>query len=285
MSVLASLLDASRARLRHDARVTPLRDLRRQVAAMPVAPRFEAALRYAPRLALVAEVKRTSPSAGTFASVADRPIADLARAYADAGASAISILTEPTRFGGADEDLVAAARAGMPVLRKDFTVDQYQVWQARALGAGAVLLIARALSDDELRAGLAASGEAGIDALVEVHTAAELERALRLDATLVGVNARDLDSLVVDRDATLELIAAARAAGATVVAESGLTEPAHLAAVAAAGAHAALIGTALLTTGDPAARLAELASTPPRSARRPPCATARRCCWRPAWGS
>jgi tryptophan synthase beta chain len=270
MSVLASLLDASRARLRHDARVTPLRDLRRQVAAMPVAPRFEAALRYAPRLALVAEVKRTSPSAGTFASVADRPIADLARAYADAGASAISILTEPTRFGGADEDLVAAARAGMPVLRKDFTVDQYQVWQARALGAGAVLLIARALSDDELRAGLAASGEAGIDALVEVHTAAELERALRLDATLVGVNARDLDSLVVDRDATLELIAAARAAGATVVAESGLTEPAHLAAVAAAGAHAALIGTALLTTGDPAARLAELASTPPRSAPRIP---------------
>ena len=233
---------------------------------MPVAPRFEAALRYAPRLALIAEVKRSSPSAGTFASVADRPIADLARAYADAGAAAISVLTEPTRFGGSDDDLRAATRVGLPVLRKDFTVDPYQVWQARALGAGAVLLIARALSDDELRAGLAASGEAGIDALVEVHTAAELERALRLDATLVGVNARDLDSLAVDRDATLDLIAAARAAGATVVAESGLSEPAHLAAVAHAGAHAALIGTALLAADDPAARLAELASTPSRSA-------------------
>ncbi len=199
---------------------------------MPVAPRFEASLRYAPRLALIAEVKRSSPSAGTFASVADRPIADLARAYADAGAAAISVLTEPTRFGGSDDDLRAATRARVPVLRKDFTVDPYQVWQARALGAGAVLLIARALSDDELRAGLDASGEAGIDALVEVHTAAELERVLRLDATLVGVNARDLDSLAVDRDATLDLIAAARAAGATVVAESGLSEPAHLAAVA-----------------------------------------------------
>ena len=156
------------------------------------------------------------------------------------------------------------------MLRKDFTVDPYQVWQARALGAGAVLLIARALSDDELRAGLAASGEAGIDALVEVHTATELERALRLDATLVGVNARDLDSLAVDRDATLGLIAAARAAGATVVAESGLSEPAHLAAVAAAGAHAALIGTALLAANDPAARLAELTTTPARSAPRVP---------------
>ena len=237
---------------------------------MPAAPRFEATLRYAPRLALIAEVKRSSPSAGTFASVADRPIADLARAYADAGAAAISVLTEPTRFGGSDDDLRVATSAGVPVLRKDFTVDPYQVWQARALGAGAVLLIARALSDDELRAGLDASGEAGIDALVEVHTAAELERALRLDATLVGVNARDLDSLAVDRDPTFDLIAAARAAGATVVAESGLSEPAHLSAVAQAGAHAALIGTALLAADDPAARLAELASTPSRSAPRVP---------------
>ncbi len=265
MSVLAPLLDASRARLRHDARVTPLRDLRRRVAGMPAAPRFEAALRYAPRLALIAEVKRASPSAGRFASVADRPIVDLARAYADAGAAAISILTEPTRFGGADDDLVAATRAGLPVLRKDFTVDPYQIWQARALGAGAVLLIVHALSDDELAAGLVASGEAGIDALVEVHTPAELERALGLDATLIGVNARDLDSLAVDRDGTLELLAAARAAGATVVAESGLSEPAHLAAAASAGAHAALIGTALLAADEPAARLAELASTPRRS--------------------
>jgi tryptophan synthase beta chain len=247
-----------------------MRELRRRVATMPVAPRFEAALRYAPRLALVAEVKRSSPSAGTFASVADLPIADLARGYALAGAAAISILTEPTRFGGTDDDLVAATVAGLPVLRKDFTVDPYQVWQARALGAGAVLLIARALSDDELRLDLTAAGEAGIDALVEVHSEAELERALRVDATLIGVNARDLASLVVDREATLGLISAARAAGATVVAESGLSEPEHLAAVAGAGAHAALIGTALLAADDPAARLTELASTPSRNVPRLP---------------
>jgi len=267
MSVLAPLLDASRARLRHDRHVTPLRDLQRQVAAMPVAPRFEAALRHAPRLALIAEVKRASPSAGTFSSVADgrSAVADLARAYADAGAAAVSILTEPTRFGGSDEDLAAAARAGLPVLRKDFTVDPYQVWQGRALGAGAVLLIVRALSDDELAACLEAAAEAGVDALVEVHDASELDRALAADATLVGVNARDLDTLDVDRDRVLELLAAARGSGATLVAESGLADASHLAAAAEAGAHAALIGTALLSSADPAARLAELSSTPSRA--------------------
>jgi tryptophan synthase beta chain len=267
VSVLAPLLQSSRARLRHDARVSPLRDLRRAVAAMPPAPRFEAALRYAPQLALVAEIKRSSPSAGAFASTADRGVEDLASAYADAGATALSVLTEPTRFGGADEDLRVAARVGTPVLRKDFTVDPYQVWQARALGAGAVLLLARALADDALAACLEAAAEAGLDALVEVHTAAELDRALGLDATLVGVNARDLDSLAVDREATFDLLAAARAAGATVVAESGLSQPAHLVAAAEAGAHAVLIGTALLDAADPARRLAELGSAmPPRAA-------------------
>jgi tryptophan synthase beta chain len=266
MSVLAPLLDASRARLRHDRRVTPLRELRRQVAAMPVAPRFEAALRYAPRLALIAEIKRSSPSQGSFSSVADGTtvVADLARAYADGGAAAISVLTEPTRFGGSDGDLVAAARCGLPVLRKDFTVDPYQVWQARALGAGAVLLIARALGDAELAACLDAAGEAGIDALVEVHDPADLDRALAADATLIGVNARDLDSLDVDLERALQLLAAARLGGATIVAESGLADPGHLSAAAEAGAHAALVGTALLSAANPAARLAELVATPDR---------------------
>ena len=272
MNVLAPLLDASRARYRHDRRVAPLRELQRQVAAMPLAPRFEAALRYAPRLALIAEVKRSSPSQSAFASLSEGPtaVADLARAYAGAGAAAISVLTEPTRFGGSDDDLPAAARCGLPVLRKDFTVDPYQVWQARALGAGAVLLIARALDDAELAACIDAAGEAGIDALVEVHDAAELDRALAADATLIGVNARDLDTLEVDRERALELLASARGSGATLVAESGLAEPAHLAAAAEAGAHAALVGTALLATGDPAARVAELAATPERAVPRVP---------------
>jgi len=271
MSVLEPLLEASRGRLRHDARVTPLRELCRQVRAMPVAPRFEAALRYAGRTAVIAEVKRASPSAGEFATIGTGPdaVAALARRYADAGAAALSILTEPTRFGGADDDLVAAARIGLPALRKDFTVDPYQVWQARALGAGAVLLIVRALSDDQLRAMLETAGEAGIDALVEVHDAAELERALGLDATLIGVNARDLDTLDVDRELALGLLAAARDSGATLVAESGLSEPEHLRAAGEAGAHAVLIGTALLAAQDPAARIGELAKDAP-SRPRPP---------------
>jgi tryptophan synthase beta chain len=268
MSVLAPLLESSRSRLRHDRRVVPLRDLRRQVAAMPVAPRFEAALRYAPRLAVIAEVKRSSPSTGAFGTQlsGSRAVGNLASRYADAGAAAISVLTEPTRFGGSDDDLRAATGADIPVLRKDFTIDPYQVWQARALGAGAVLLLARALDDRQLAACLQAAAEAGIDAMVEVHDAVELDRALSADATLVGVNARDLDTLDVDRTRALELLALARGSGATLVAESGMSTPEDLAAAADAGAHAALVGTALLAVDDPAARLAELVGTPTRKA-------------------
>ena len=213
MSVLDPLLEAARARARHDARITPIGELRRQVAAMPPATRFEAALRYADRLAIVAEVKRRSPSAGEFASVAAGPaaVAALARSYADAGAAALSILTEPTRFGGSDDDLSAAARLGPPVLRKDFTVDPVQVWQARALGAGAVLLIVRALSDEELRgAASRPRPRRGSTRSSRFTTSAELERALAADATLIGVNARDLDSLEVSRDRVLDLLKAAQ---------------------------------------------------------------------------
>jgi tryptophan synthase beta chain len=265
VNVLPPLLEASRSRARRDARTTPLTELRRQVAALPPAPRFEAALRYAGRLAIIAEAKRASPSAGAFGALGPDPaaIADLSRAYADAGATSLSILTEPTGFGGSDDDLAAAVRVGPPVLRKDFTVDPYQVWQARALGAGAVLLIVRALADDELRRLLATADEAGVDALVEVHDAAELDRALAADATLIGVNARDLDTLAVDRERALDLIASARGSGATLLAESGLSEPEHLAAAAKAGAHAALVGTALLEAADPARRLRELVGMAP----------------------
>src|SRR5918995_297856 len=230
---------------------------------MPAAPRFEATLRYAPRLALIAEIKRSSPSQGSFGSVAEGlgAVADLARAYATAGAAAISVVTEPTRFGGGDDDVLAATRSGLPVLRKDFTVDPYQVWQARALGAGAVLLIARVLGDAELAACLVAAGEAGIDALVEVHDAAELDRALAADVTLIGVNARDLDTLDVDRERALELLSSARGSGATLVAESGLAGPGHLAAAAEAGAPPPPGGATLPSAATPAARLAELAAT------------------------
>jgi tryptophan synthase beta chain len=264
VSILEELAAASRARARRDARAAPLADLRRLVARLPAAPRFEAAVRYAQRLAIVAEVKRASPSAGRFQWVGAGPeaVAALARAYAAAGANCVSILTEPTRFGGSDDDLTES-RGTVPLLRKDFTVDRYAVWQARALGAGAVLLIARILPGDRLPPLIAAAGEAGIDALVEVHDEAELERALAADATLIGVNARDLRSLAVDLVPTLALISRAREAGATVVAESGLETAHDLAAAADAGAHGVLIGTALLRADDPAQRLAELVAGAP----------------------
>jgi tryptophan synthase beta chain len=273
MSVLEPLLAAAATRLRRDARLTPLGELRRRVRSMPAAPRFEAALRYAGRMAIVTEIKRSSPSTGTFGTVGDGPEAAAAMAtiYADAGAAAISVLTEPSRFGGSDDDLAAAAGIGLPALRKDFTVDAYQVWQARALGAGAVLLIVRAHTDDGLRRLLDAAGEAGLDALVEVHDEPELERALALDATLIGVNARDLDTLEIDRERALTLIAAARDSGATLIAESGITEPDHVLAAGQAGAHAVLVGTALLAADDPAARLRQLAAAaPPRERPRIP---------------
>jgi tryptophan synthase beta chain len=291
MTLLSDLLEASGRRMRADRRVTPLSELRRQVAAMPPAPRFEAALRYADHTAVIAEIKRSSPSTGAFGALGDRPgaVAELARAYAAAGARAISVLTEPTRFGGSDDDVTAAAHAGMPVLRKDFTVDAYQVWQARALGAGAVLLIVRALDDGALATLLEAAAEAGIDALVEVHHDADLDRALRAEATLIGVNSRDLDTLQVDRKRALRLLSRARGSGATLVAESGYRTPADIADAADAGAHAVLIGTALLETGEPAQRLQALVRevplcTPPRIPPHPTRARVKVCGTRDAVG-
>src|SRR5918992_3679748 len=150
---LDGLVAAARRRVRRDAGVEPLGDLRRAVARLPEAPRFESALRYADRLAIIAELKRASPSAGDFRSLGEGSAAtpQLARRYAASGAICLSVLTEPTRFRGSDSDLEAASRAGLPVLRKDFVVDRYQVWQARAPGAGAGLLIARIQPREALR--------------------------------------------------------------------------------------------------------------------------------------
>ena len=152
----------------------------------------------------------------------------------------------------------------MPLLRKDFTVDRYAVWQARALGADAVLLLVRALDDATLYDLLAAAGAAGLDALVEVHDAGELERALAADATLIGVNARDLGTLDVDREATLPLLRHAAECGATVVAESGIATAADVRRAAEAGAAAVLVGTALLRSPDPATAVKKLVRGAPR---------------------
>ncbi|HEX2766573.1 MAG TPA: tryptophan synthase subunit beta [Candidatus Limnocylindria bacterium] len=277
-SVLDGLLAASRRRFRAERRILPFVELRREVGRLPAARPFESALRHGDRVALIAEVKRSSPSTGPLPAVGQgtADAREVARSYAAAGARALSILTEPTGFGGRDEDLAAAASTGLPTLRKDFVTDAYGVWHSRLIGADAVLLIARALPGALLAELIAAAADAGLDALVEVHDAAELDRALAADATLIGVNARDLATLDVDLGATLPLVRRAAEAGATVVAESGIRQPADVEAAAAAGAAAVLVGTSLLRAPDPGAAARTLVDhAPAREAVRVPSHPAR----------
>ena len=267
--LLDTLIAEAARRSRARARVTPLSALRRDVARLPTARRFEAALRQSDRVAVIAEAKRSSPSEGRIGTLGPEPadVGALAAGYRDAGARALSILTEPAHFGGSDDDLRHAARAGLPVLRKDFVVDRHAIWHSRFIGADAVLLIARALPGHLLDELLEAAAEAGLDALVEAHDAADLERALAADATLIGINARDLDTLGVDRGASLGLVRSAAEAGATVVAESGIRGAADLRAAADAGAAAVLVGTTFLRDADPPAAARRLVDAAPK--RRP----------------
>ncbi|HEX5385977.1 MAG TPA: indole-3-glycerol phosphate synthase TrpC [Gemmatimonadales bacterium] len=221
----------------------------------PAPPSLRAALGGGSRVALVAEVKRRSPSAGVIRQDLKPP--ERAERYAAAGASAISVLTDEPFFGGSIDDLAAVARrVAVPVLRKDFIIDELQVLEARARGAAAVLLIVRALPAARLAALIGCAGDHGLDALVEVHTRAELERALAAGATVIGINSRDLDTFRIDVAAAWALIAAVPAE-LVAVAESGMASAADVARAAAAGADAVLIGTALSAAADPAALAAE----------------------------
>lgn len=207
-------------------------------------------IRHADGVAVIAEVKRSSPSKGALAAI-PAP-GDLARTYADGGAAAISVLTEQRRFGGslADLDTVRAAVA-VPLLRKDFIVDGYQVTEARAHGADLVLLIVAALGDAQLRDLHDQATGLGMTCLVEVHDAAELDRALALEPRLVGVNARNLKTLEVDPRTVTDLLPRVPA-HIVAVAESGVAGPADVAAYVEAGAGAVLVGEALVKHGDPA---------------------------------
>lgn len=236
--------------------------LAQRAAAAPAPPGFAAALG-APGVAVIAEVKRASPSRGHLAEIPDA--AALADAYATAGAAAVSVLTEPQHFRGSLDDLAAvAASAGVPVLRKDFVVDGYQVLEARAAGAAAVLLIVAGLDDEELVALLRATEAAGLDALIEVHEVAEVDRAAAAAAAadwgrrlVVGVNARDLATLTVD-PGRFAAVREALPDGALTVAESGVREPDDVRRLAAEGADAVLVGESLVTAADPHAAVARL---------------------------
>jgi len=207
-------------------------------------------------LAVIAEVKRRSPSKGDL--VADLDPAALARAYEAGGAACLSVLTDGPHFGGSAADLAAArAATSLPVLRKDFTVGEIDLYDARVMGADAVLLIVAALADDELARFVALAGRLGLAALVEVHDEDELNRALGAGATLVGVNQRDLRTFEVDTD--LAALVRARIPDEIVsVAESGISDAADVRRLAAAGFDAILVGEALVTAADPTAALLEL---------------------------
>jgi indole-3-glycerol phosphate synthase len=229
--------------------------LEREAGSRPRPPSLCRALRR-DRVAVVAEVKRRSPSAGMIRD--DLDPRERAALYARHGASAISILTDRPYFGGSIEDLRAAASCvEVPLLRKDFILDELQVIEARALGAAAVLLIVRALPPARLEALLACARDAGLEALVEVHTAPELDRALGAGAECVGVNSRDLDTFRIDAAGAWELLARVPAER-VAVAESGMHGPEDVERAAAAGADAVLVGTALSAAPDPAGLLQQL---------------------------
>jgi indole-3-glycerol phosphate synthase len=222
-----------------------------------VPPRgFSRAISSTPHLAVIAEIKRRSPSKGDLNAGLDP--AALARAYQSGGASCLSVLTDSEHFGGSTEDLVAARDAcSLPVIRKDFTVDARDVCDARLMGADCVLLIAAALSSGELAHFLEIAREVGIDALVEVHDEPELETALAAGARLVGVNQRDLVTFAVDHDRAVRM-GALMPAGLVKVAESGVRGRADAQSLCDAGYDAVLVGEHLVTAPDPGAALTDL---------------------------
>ena len=262
MTYLDKILVAHRSAAAEDRRpLEPLLDAAR--ACPPVRP-FRAALEAdaaAGALAVIAEVKRRSPSKGGIAL--DLDPAELASAYARGGAACLSVLTDVEFFSGSADDLAAARSAvDLPVLRKDFTVSAHDVADARLMGADAVLLIAAALEASELRDLRSLAGELGLDVLVEVHDEAELERSLDVGATLIGVNQRDLVTFEVDT-ARAERLAGRLPDGVVRVAESGIAGPEDGARLADAGYHAVLVGESLVRSSDPAAAVRVL-----RDARR-----------------
>ncbi len=230
-------------------RPDPVRDLRSALAR--------------PGMQVIAEIKRRSPSRGAIRP--DLDPAELARGYQDAGAAAISVLTDSHYFGGSLEHLSAVrAAVDLPVLRKDFIIDPAQVHESAAAGADAILLIADCLTGEELARLYALAGSLDLQVLVEGYSDASLAAISRLTPEIAGINSRDLETMEVDLAGMLprrKLLPS----GVIAVAESGITTPAHLAAVARAGFQAALIGTALLIDGDPAANLRRLLAGRPQT--------------------
>lgn len=261
--LLATIVAATRRIVEVREAAQPAAALARLQTREPRGAAFEAALRPAAAAEplpggarIIAECKRRSPSRGVLREHYD-PAAH-ARAYAGAGAAAISVLTEPTFFDGAPEHLrTVRAAVEIPILRKDFIVSEYQLLEAVVLGADAALLIVSALPQADLRRLLAGAGRLGLAALVEAHSVEEMERAVDAGARLVGVNSRNLRTLTVDMS-VLDAVAARLPPGVTAVAESGIRSASDLSRLGAAGYDAFLVGERLITEPDPGAALRAL---------------------------
>jgi indole-3-glycerol phosphate synthase len=255
VSVLDEILEGVRADLAAREQAVPLDHLKEAAGKAP-APRNCIAALKGGDVAVIAEVKRASPSKGALAAIADP--AALAMDYEAGGARVISVLTEPRRFGGSLDDLAAVREAvQVPVLRKDFIVSSYQLWEARAYGADVVLLIVAALEQNALVSLVERAVSIDLVPLVEVHTEEELDRALEAGARLLGINARNLATLEVDRG-VFGRIAPRVPEGILKIAESGIRGPHDLLAYAAAGADAVLVGESLVTGKDPRSAVADL---------------------------
>ena len=248
MTMLDRILETKRAEVAARKATTSLSDIDAGIARMSAPRGFRAALDAKPGYALVAEVKKASPSKGLIRADFDPPAH--ARAYEAGGAACLSVLTDEKWFQGADAYLSAARDAvSIPVLRKDFMVDPWQATEARAIGADAILIIVAALDDIQMAEIEASALECGMDVLVEIHDAHELDRALKLKSRLIGVNNRDLRDFTVDFQRTYDLVDKAPR-DCTFVAESGLTTRADLDAMAERGIRCFLIGEALMRQDD-----------------------------------
>jgi indole-3-glycerol phosphate synthase len=256
--MIDQLISAAREGVEERRGHVPQADLESRLSARGEDRPFREAL-VRPGLSLIAEFKRRSPSAGELGATA--AVADQVGAYERGGAAALSVLTDERHFGGSLDDLRdARAACDLPILRKDFIVDPYQLYEAAVYGADAVLLIVRALGDRELVSLYVEARGLDLDCLVEVHDAGELERALELSADVIGINNRNLDEGAVEVSTTYELMPDVPA-GKTVVAESGISARAELEELERVGVDAVLIGEALMSAEDPEAKTRELAES------------------------
>lgn len=248
MSRLDELVDAARDSVRQRSRAVPMDELRSRLEARAEDRPFKEAL-VRPGVSVICEFKRRSPSAGEIRAGAEVP--EIVGAYERGGAAALSVVTESSSFGGEVEDLLAArAGSGLPILRKDFVVDSYQLFEAAVFGADAVLLIVAALDPNHLADLHAEAQSLDLDTLVEVHDDEDLEVALELDVDVIGINNRNLRSLKVDLTTTDELITDVPA-GKTVVAESGYSSREQIDELERIGVDAVLIGEAIMGAADP----------------------------------